>query len=197
MKRGLIVFLNGTSSSGKTSISTELINQKEIPFYHLSIDEFFNNYNDFVNNKFPDEPPRGIDHQVVSQIIDHSILSVYHSTIKLLSELGFNVIVDTIIANDKYFNDFYDVLIDHPILFVGVLCSKEELTRREQSRGDRAIGLAHSQFDYIYSYDEYDLEVNTEELSPVECTDKILSYIKSDLDYSAFKKLRKREISVS
>jgi chloramphenicol 3-O phosphotransferase len=191
------VFLNGTSSSGKTSISTELINQKEIPFYHLSIDEIFNNYNDFVNNKFPDEPPRGIDHQVVSQIVDHSILSVYHSTIKLLSELGFNVIVDSIIENDKYFNDFYDVLIDHPILFVGVRCSKEELTRREQSRGDRAIGLAHSQFDYIYSYDEYDLEVNTEELSPVECADKILSFIKSDQEYSVFKNLSKREIIVS
>lgn len=191
------MFLNGTSSSGKTSISTELINQKEISFYHLSIDDFFNNYNDFVNNKFPDEPPRGIDHQVVSQIVDHSILSVYHSTIKLLSEMGFNVIVDSIIANDKSFNDFYDVLIDHPILFVGVRCSKEEITRREQSRGDRAIGLAHSQFDYIYSYDEYDLEVNTEELSPVQCADKILSFIRSDQDYSVFKNLSKREIIVS
>jgi len=197
VKQGLIVFLNGTSSSGKTSISTELINQKEIPFYHLSIDDFFNNYNDFVNNKFPDEPPRGIDHQVVSQIVDDSILSVYHSTIKLLSELGFNVIVDTIIANDKYFNDFYDLLVDHPILFVGVRCSKEELTRREQSRGDRLIGLAHSQFDRVYSYNEYDLEVNTEKLSPTECAEKILSFIKSDQDYSAFKKLSKREISVS
>ena len=64
-----LVFLNGTSSSGKTSISTELINQKEVPFYHLSIDDFFNNYNDFINNKFPNEPPREIDHQVVSQYL--------------------------------------------------------------------------------------------------------------------------------
>ncbi|OMD33964.1 hypothetical protein BSK52_29715 [Paenibacillus odorifer] len=43
LKQGILVYLNGTSSSGKTSISTELINQKEIPFYHLSIDDFFNN----------------------------------------------------------------------------------------------------------------------------------------------------------
>ncbi|MBB3132289.1 hypothetical protein FHS19_007018 [Paenibacillus rhizosphaerae] len=59
------------------------------------------------------------------------------------------------------------------------------------------IGLAHSQFDYIYSFNDYDLEVNTEELSPVECADKILSFIKSDQDYSAFKKLSRREMSVS
>ncbi|CAG7658793.1 chloramphenicol phosphotransferase CPT family protein [Paenibacillus allorhizosphaerae] len=197
MKQGILVFLNGTSSSGKTSISTELINQKEILFYHLSIDDFFNNYNDFINNKFPDEPTREIDHQVVSQILDDSIFSVYHSTIKLLSEMGFNVIVDTVIDNNKRFNEFLDQFFDQPTIFIGVRCSKEELIRREQTRGDRQIGLAASQFSKVYCFNEYDLEVNTEELSPTECAEKILSFIKSDQDYSAFKKLSKREISVS
>jgi chloramphenicol 3-O phosphotransferase len=110
--------------------------------------------------------------------------------------MGLNVIVDTVIDNDKRFNDYLDLLLDHPTLFVGVLCSKEELTRREQIRGDREIGLANSQYDKIYSFNEYDLEVNTEELSPTECADILLSFIKSDQDYSAFKKLSKREISV-
>ncbi|WP_133582241.1 phosphotransferase-like protein [Aureibacillus halotolerans] len=48
-------FFNGTSSSGKTSISTELLNQNEIPFRHLSIDDFFHglfhDYIDFINTK--------------------------------------------------------------------------------------------------------------------------------------------------
>jgi len=59
------------------------------------------------------------------------------------------------------------------------------------------MGLAHYQFDKVYSYDEYDLEVNTEELSPTECAEKILSFIKSNQEYSVFKKSSKREISVS
>ncbi|MDR9855675.1 chemotaxis protein [Paenibacillus sp. VCA1] len=198
MKQGLIVFLNGTSSSGKTSISMELKNQKEIPFHHLSIDDFFHNYNDFIDNKFPDiEPTREVDNQVVGQILFDPIMSVYYATIKLFSEMGLNVIVDTVIDNDKRFNDYLDVLFDHPTLFVGVLCSKEELTRREQIRGDREIGLANSQFNKVYCFNEYDLEINTEELNPAECAEKILSFIKSDQDYSAFKKLSKREISVS
>lgn len=197
LKQGILVFLNGTSSSGKTSISTELLNQKEIPFYHLSIDDFFNNYNDFVNNKFPDEPPREIDHQVVSQIVDDSIVSVYHSTIKLLSVLGFNVIVDSIIASDKSFNEFLDQFFDHPTIFIGVICSKEELIRREQTRGDRQIGLAASQFSKVYCFDEYDLEVNTEEMNPTECAERILSFIKFNKEYTVFKKLRKRNVSVS
>ncbi|WP_098743554.1 chemotaxis protein [Paenibacillus sp. EZ-K15] len=198
MKQGLIVLMNGTSSSGKTSISMELINQKKILFHHLSIDDFFYNYNDFIDNKFPDiEPTREVDNQVVGQILFDPIISVYYATIKLFSEMGLNVIVDTVIDNDKRFNDYLDVLFDHPTLFVGVLCSKEELIRREQIRGDREIGLANSQFNKVYCFNEYDLEVNTEDLDPTECAEKILSFIKSDKDYSAFKKLSKRDIRVS
>lgn len=196
MKQGLIVFLNGTSSSGKTSISMELKNQKEIPLQHLSIDDFFRNYFDFINDKFSDiEPKKEVDN--IGQIIFDPIISVYYATIKLFSEMGLNVIVDTVIDNDKRFNNYLDVLFDYPTLFVGVICSKEELTRREQIREDREIGLANSQYDKIYSFNEYDLEVNTEELSPTECAEKILSFIKSDQEYSAFKKLSKREISVT
>lgn len=190
--------MNGTSSSGKTSISMELINQKEILFHHLSIDDFFYNYNNFIDNKFPDiEPTREVDNQVVGQILFDPIMSVYYSTIKLFSEMGLNVIVDTVIDNDKRFNDYLDVLFDHPTLFVGVICSKEELIRREQIRGDREIGLANSQYNTVYCFNEYDLEVNTEELNPTECAEKILSFIKFDKDYSAFKKLCKRDVSVS
>ena len=198
MKQGIIVLLNGTSSSGKTSISNELINQKEIPFHHLSIDDFFNNYNEFIDKKFPDiEPTREVDDQVVAQIIFDPIFSCYYSTIKLLSEMGLNVIVDTVIDNDKRFNECLDLFFDQPTLFVGVICSKEELIRREQTRGDRQIGLAGSQFDKVYCFNEYDLEVNTEELNPIECAEKILSFIKSNKEYSVFKKLSKRNVSVS
>lgn len=122
---------------------------------------------------------------------------MYYSTIKLFSEMGLNVIADTVIDNDKRFNDYLDVLFDHPTLFVGVICSKEELIRREQIRGDRQIGLASTQFDKVYSFNEYDLEVNTEELNPTECAEKILCFIKTGKDYSAFKKLSKRDISIS
>ncbi|MFC5650950.1 hypothetical protein ACFPYJ_17915 [Paenibacillus solisilvae] len=35
MKRGLIIVLNGTSSSGKTSISNSLISKSEMDFLHF------------------------------------------------------------------------------------------------------------------------------------------------------------------
>ncbi|ANF97840.1 chloramphenicol phosphotransferase CPT family protein [Paenibacillus bovis] len=195
MRQGLIVLLNGTSSSGKTSISNELINQKEILFHHLSLDEFFDNYNDFVNNKLIGTSPKEIDHQVVSQIVDDSVFSVYHSTVKLFSEMGLNVIADTVMDSDKRFNECLDMFADQSVLFVGVQCSKEELARREQKRGDRNIGLADFQFDQIYRFDEYDLKVNTEALNPAECAKEILNFIQSGQDYSVFNKLNKRNVN--
>lgn len=198
MKQGMIVLLNGTSSSGKTSISIELVNQKEILFHHLSIDDFFINYNEFIDKKFPDfKPTREVEDHVIAQIIFDPILSMYYSTIKLFSEMGLNVIADTVIDNDKRFNECLDAFSDQPTLFIGVICSKEELIRREQIRGDRQIGLASSQFDKVYCFHEYDLEVNTEELNPTECAEKILSFIKSDQEYLVFKKLSKRNVSIS
>jgi chloramphenicol 3-O phosphotransferase len=195
LKQGIIVLMNGTSSSGKTSISIELMNQKEIPFHYLSIDNFIKEF----NNKFLDvaEPTREVDQQSIAQIIFDPLFSVYYSTIKLFSEIGVNVIVDTVIDNDKWFNECLDLFFDQPTLFIGVICSKEELIRREQTRGDRNIGLAASQFSKVYCIDEYDLEVNTEEMNPIECAEKILSFIKSNKEYSVFKKLSKRNVSVS
>ncbi|WP_425517500.1 chloramphenicol phosphotransferase CPT family protein [Paenibacillus agaridevorans] len=179
--------MNGTSSAGKTSISNELINQKEILFHHLSIDDFFNNFNEFIDKKFPNfKPTREVDDEVIAQIIFDPIASYYYSTIKLISVMGLNVIADTVIDNDKRFNECLDVFFDQPTLFIGVICSKEELIRREQIRGDRQIGLASSQFDKVYCFDEYDLEVNTEELNSVECAEKILGFIKSNKEYSVF-----------
>lgn len=78
-----------------------------------------------------------MDGQVVAQIIFDPINSMFYSTIKLFSEMGLNVIVDTVIDNDKRFNECLEAFSNQPTLFIGVICSKEELTRREQARGDR------------------------------------------------------------
>lgn len=193
MKQGIIVFLNGTSSSGKTSISTELLNQNEIPFHHLSIDDFFlrlfKDYIDFINTKCSNiESDDREDVPVSSDIIIDPLVSVFYSTIKFMSAKGMNVIVDTVNDNDERLNTCLSLLMDHPVLFVGVACSKEELIRREELRGDREIGLAISQYDKVYRFNEYDIDLNTETLRPNECANLILDYIRSNREFSAFKK---------
>ncbi|WP_209970341.1 phosphotransferase-like protein [Paenibacillus eucommiae] len=75
--------------------------------------------------------------------------------------------------------------------------AQEELIRREKLRGDRESGLAISQYDIVYCLNEYDIELNTETLRPNECANLILNFIRSNSEYSAFKKLNKRSVGVS
>ncbi|MCM3748888.1 chloramphenicol phosphotransferase CPT family protein [Paenibacillus pasadenensis] len=202
MKKGLVIFLNGTSSSGKTSISTELLNQNEFSFHHLSIDDFFlrlfNHYIDFINTTCSNAASAsGEDVQVPNDIIINPLAALFYSTIKFMSAKGMNIVVDTVNDTDERLNSFLSLLMDHPVLVVGVTCSKEELIKRERARGDREIGLAISQYDKVYSLNEYDIELNTETLRPAECANLILNFVRSNQEYSAFKKLHKRSVGVS
>lgn len=191
------MFLNGTSSSGKTSISSKLVKQESHKFHHLSIDEFceglFKSYAEFINIKYPNlEPTNKDDEQKIVQIITDPIISMYYSTIKMFSEVGMNVVVDTVIDNEERLNHCIDLLKDQPTIFVGVKCSKEELVRRENHRGDRQIGLAISQTHKVHVYGEYDIELDTEAMTPTECALHIIDFIESKKDYFAFKKLAGR-----
>jgi chloramphenicol 3-O phosphotransferase len=199
LKPGIIVLLNGTSSSGKTSISNELLTQIDIPFQHLSFDNFINGlfhiYKDFINSTYPSIETNGAeDGQLVNQILANPLISLYYSTIKLFSAMGNNVVVDSVIGNDQWFNTCIELFSDHPVIFVVVKCSKEELARREQLRGDREVGLASSQYDNVYCFNEYDLEFNTEIMRSSECANEILNFIRSNKEYTAFKKLIKGKI---
>lgn len=197
MRKGIILFMNGTSSAGKTSIAKELLKQIEIPFQHVSVDDFFHNYDEFIDKKYPNlEPAIEVEQHTVAQIIFDPIGSLCYSTVKLFSEMGVNVILDTVVDNEKWFNVCQDLFSGHPTLFVGVICSREELARREEARGDRAIGLANAQFDGVYAFEKYDVEVNTEELSPEECAEKILSFIRSGQAYSTFEQSGKRALGM-
>lgn len=56
------------------------------------------------------------------------------------------------------------MLANYPVYFVGVHCSVEELERREKLKGDRRIGQAKKQLDFVHQQNEpYHLEVNTDQ----------------------------------
>lgn len=135
--------------------------------------------------------------EVSVHIILNSLVTLFYSTVKFMSDKGLNVVVDTVNDNDERFNTCLSSLIDHPVIFVGVTCSKEELIRREKLREDRESGLAISQYDKTYCFNEYDIELNTETLRPNECANLILNFIRSNREYSAFKRLNKRSVGVS
>jgi chloramphenicol 3-O phosphotransferase len=148
MSKGTIIFLNGVSSSGKSSLSKELV--KQLPdYFHYSIDDF-----DMVIERMEDRENQ--------RLIPVPTEYYFHRTIAMFSDSGINLVVDQILHNEETMKDCFDTLRDYPILFVGVHCPLEELERRERDRGDRTIGQAKSQLGYVHQQNEqYDIEVDT------------------------------------
>jgi chloramphenicol 3-O phosphotransferase len=147
MPKGVIVLLNGVSSSGKTTIARELV--KRLPgFFHFSIDDY-----DHVIEKMEDR-----DNE---RLIPVDTEIFFHRNIKMFSDYGLSLIVDHVLHNPFTLQDFQSALSDYPLLLIGVHCPAEILEQRENTRGDRFAGLARRQLDLVHKGMKYDLEVNT------------------------------------
>jgi chloramphenicol 3-O phosphotransferase len=148
MQKGTIILLNGVSSSGKTTLSKELIHL--LPnYFHLSIDDF-----DLLIEKMEDREN--------GRLIPVPTEYFFHRTIAMFSDRGTNVVVDQLLHDRFTMDDCYEVLQGYPVFFVGVHCPLKELERREKARGDRQPGLSKQQLQFIHQQNElYDIEVNT------------------------------------
>ena len=78
------------------------------------------------------------------------------------------------------------------VLFVGVLCSLDELERREVARGDRSLGLARGMITLAHEHAVYDLTVDTAAMTAGEFAQAIKARLVSGTPPDAFEKLRAR-----
>jgi chloramphenicol 3-O phosphotransferase len=150
MNKGKIILLNGVSSSGKSTLAKELV-KKLKDYFHFSIDDF-----DTIIEKMED---RNSDH-LIPVPTEH----FFHRNIAMFSDKGVNLVVDQILHNKDTTKDCYEILNDYPVFFVGVHCAINELEKREKERGNRPVGQAKSQLNYVHQQGEvYDIEVDTSE----------------------------------
>jgi chloramphenicol 3-O phosphotransferase len=158
-KSGSIIILNGTSSSGKTTISKAMQASLENIYLHCALDAFW------------DMTPANI--KANSENFPH-MKKAMANTVAALALTGHNVVVDTIFSGKKTYDEFMDVLKNLSVIVVKVTCQIEVLKSREIARGDRTIGLAESQIETIHNGVLYDLEIDTSKYSPQDCVDLIL-----------------------
>lgn len=178
-RRLLRIFLNGVSSSGKTTLTSALQRKLTEPYYWLANDTFC----DMSAEKFWD-----IDHPET----EYQSLSMLHHTVKLFSDLGKNVIVDHVmlsVQKGELLKECVNLLYEYPILFVHVTCPIDELRRREKERGDRDIGQAEGQIAVLNPQTTYDITVDTYENTADECVDKIIQLLSDEENFKAFKML--------
>lgn len=183
MANGNIIFLNGTSSSGKTTIAKALQDILVEPYLLVALD----NFTSMLPERY--RSPECEEVEAVPSIIAN-VISGMHHCIATLAASGNNVIVDHVLQERAWLNDCIRLFDGLPVLFVGVRCPLEVLEQRERERGDRAAGTARYQFDTIHANGIYDVEVDTSALSPLECAAMIRNVLLRNGSLRAFTQLR-------
>ena len=175
MIKGNIIWLNGCSSAGKSTLVKILQKHLKTPYFCIAQDTFTDIISPWCDGNF-----NGIE---ADQLWYDSIEAIYH-TIKLYSDLGKNSIIDHVVINQKdgkeqeYFDKAMKLLEGYPLTLVRVNCSLDELKRREIERGDCEIGNAEWQLNMgLYLQGGYTCEVDTSKDSMDECAKQILGYI--------------------
>ena len=157
-----LIILNGTSSSGKSSVAKSIQKIMNAPVLHASIDDFRCMLDwDFVQDK---ERQKCFD----------LTARIFYESLAVMASDGFLVIADTVYGKHEWYERSLEILKEYLFIVVGVRCPLEVAEERERNRGDRVIGLARHQFDRVHQRKQYDLEVDTSELSGDECAELIL-----------------------
>lgn len=184
MKNGQVILLNGTSSSGKTTLAKALQEKLAEPFMVVSLDGFFHLYpKKFLNLTTQAEA------DVITDLIP-AVISGMHRCVAALAQAGNNVLVDHVLQEDGWLNECVAIWDGLEVFFVGVKCPLEVTEKREKERGDRTVGTARHQYERVHAHACYDLEVDTSVLSVEECVARILALMKNKPDESAFQKLK-------
>ncbi|MEU1468513.1 AAA family ATPase [Streptomyces sp. NPDC005761] len=180
MTSGRIIFLNGTSSSGKSSIARELLDiLDDGVFFHLAVDSF-----NAMRSK------RELAQEELDSALRRTRMG-FHRSIAAMAGVGNDVVVDHVLSEPWRLLDCLAVLPPEDVVFVGVHCPPDELIRREAARGDRPQGLAAHQYDLVHAHGDYDLECDTGAAGPRACAQRIKDFLPHRPHPTAFTRLRR------
>jgi chloramphenicol 3-O phosphotransferase len=187
-----IVFLNGASSAGKTSIGRALQELTSDPFMLLGLDTCFAmvpprwaggpagplSHLGFAYRELPadgDHPMLGITYGEVGR----RMMTGFHRGVVEIIRSGNSVIIDEMLLDDRVRDDWLGLLAPWRPLLVGVFCSDEEFARREKARGNRA-GLARWSARHSHVGMSYHLTLDTTTMGPAANAAEIAKHLSTD-----------------
>jgi chloramphenicol 3-O phosphotransferase len=163
----MTIILNGSSSSGKTTLLNLIATKSNEFFVRFGIDLFVGHLFPPQYIMFNEKADQGF------QLIKHGnsidtklgiygrrLTETFLEMMKLLSDRGFHIVSDDVILY-PYDLMKYSIMNPDTTFFIGVLCDKEESIRREKARGNRPQGLVEGQWDLVHTNKEfYDFTVD-------------------------------------
>ena len=166
MEKGRIIFLNGVTSSGKTSI-VEALQEQDNPFFYVVANDLFQ---EMIGERFLREN--------YWKYLSEVILMMYH-TAKLYSDMGKHVLIDGILVEREELKPHYkqlrEILRDNPLDIVEVYCPLELCRQRNIARGDRHEDQSREQQELMSGEISYSLRVDTSRYTAGECAEMILN----------------------
>ena len=165
MEKGRIIFLNGVTSSGKTSIVEALQARRDVLFYVAANDLF----QEMVGEKYLQED--------YWKYMGEVIIMMYHAA-KLFSDMGKNILIDGILVEREgvtpHYKRMLSILQDNPLDIVEVYCPPEICRKRNIARGDRYESQSDEQAELMAKDIRYSLRVDTGIHTPEECAEQII-----------------------
>jgi chloramphenicol 3-O phosphotransferase len=177
----MIIFLNGTSSSGKSSIAEQLLRVLPTPYFHLPVDA--------INSLRARERTNELSAEELADVLERTVRG-FHRVVAGMAAAGNDVVVDHVLRESHWLRDCLTLLKDEEVVFVGVRCPLDEVVRRERERGDRQIGRAAYHFDRVHAHGVYDVECDTSVSTPEQCAFQIKEFLDDGQSPSAFKELQ-------
>jgi chloramphenicol 3-O phosphotransferase len=186
MDKGHVILLNGTSSSGKTTIAKALQASLSEPYMHISGDHLL----DMLPEWFWSPPDQEAAAAVMRLV--PAIIPGLHRCVVALAESGINLIVDHVLQEKEWLEECVEIWDGLDVLFVGVECPLEIAEQREKERDDRNIGTARYQYERVHAHGLYDVKVDTSTLTVDECVTRITELVEKKPARTAFREIRNR-----
>ena len=165
MKKGKILFLNGVTSSGKTTIVEALQARRDVFFYVVANDLF----QEMVGEQYLEED--------YWKYLSEVILMMYHKA-KLYSDMGKNVLIDGILVEREeirpHYQQLMEIMKDSPLDIVEVYCPLDICRQRNIERGDRFETQSEEQAELMSKDIAYSLRVDTGVSTAEECAEQIV-----------------------
>ncbi len=198
-EKPVVIFLNGTSSAGKSSIAKQIQKLFPNPIIHTGLDDFvlmlpssyiIHGERAEQGYQFIHEP--GPSTTIRIGPIAKRLARVKHQSMKSFLEEGFSLIVDEVLLTEEEFQEYVELFHDYRVLFVAVKPPLEVVEEREKARGDRILGLARGYYDLTHQGKNYDLIIDSAKTTPEELAQVILNFLSSQPDLKIFQSHNQR-----
>lgn len=201
VKPGTIILLNGSASAGKSSLAKAVQEAFAEPYFHLGIDTFVAHVGTQRHRTMGTHAAEGVSLIPIAGAdppetefhfgpAGEALISAMHHAIGAVARAGHGVVVDYILQNPAWMDEWVAVWADLPVLLVHVSCPLAVIEERIANRADRLGAARGGPRWYLLRggllHCPYDLTIDTSQVDPANGALQIKRYLDSGVSPTAF-----------